>query len=59
MYLCIYYLGVVLALREADRLVVLVEVLVHGERLVELVVVEEDGLRALEVLLEHRHLRLG
>mmetsp|Transcript_26671 Transcript_26671/g.67757 ORF Transcript_26671/g.67757 Transcript_26671/m.67757 type:complete len:496 (+) Transcript_26671:2993-4480(+) len=54
----LHQLRVILALGKADRLVVLVEVLVHRQRLVQLVVIEEDRLGALEVLGQHRHLRL-
>mmetsp|Transcript_4768 Transcript_4768/g.18020 ORF Transcript_4768/g.18020 Transcript_4768/m.18020 type:complete len:221 (-) Transcript_4768:2129-2791(-) len=54
----VHDLGVVLPLGQPDGLVVLVQLLVHRQGLVELVVVQEDGLGALELLGEHGHLGL-
>mmetsp|Transcript_105783 Transcript_105783/g.297470 ORF Transcript_105783/g.297470 Transcript_105783/m.297470 type:complete len:669 (+) Transcript_105783:2052-4058(+) len=54
----LHHFGMVFSLGEANRLVVLVELLVHRQRLVQLVVIEEDGFRLVELLVEHGHLRL-
>mmetsp|Transcript_53845 Transcript_53845/g.125572 ORF Transcript_53845/g.125572 Transcript_53845/m.125572 type:complete len:559 (+) Transcript_53845:1782-3458(+) len=54
----VHDLGVILALGQADGLVILMELLVHGKCFVQLVVIKQDGFGALKLLGEHGHLGL-
>mmetsp|Transcript_62888 Transcript_62888/g.150200 ORF Transcript_62888/g.150200 Transcript_62888/m.150200 type:complete len:295 (+) Transcript_62888:2562-3446(+) len=55
----VHELGMVLALCKLYGLVVLVQLLVHGQCFIELVVIQQNSFSALELLRKHGHLRLG